>query len=76
METKRCYRCNQEKYISEFYNDRKNKDGFKSECKTCKYELYLLNKDKLFPRLPCPFGKSYDKYYLEKHKLNCKKIIL
>jgi hypothetical protein len=57
METKNCYRCNQEIYVSEFYNDRK-KDGFQTECKTCKNELYLINKEKLFSKIPCPCGKT------------------
>ena len=36
-------------------------------CKTCKTELYLINKDKYFPKVECECGKSVYKYYLPKH---------
>jgi len=58
MEVKMCYRYNQEKYVSEFYNGRKTKDWFQTECKTCKNELYLLNKEKFFLNILCPRGKT------------------
>ncbi len=34
---KKCSKCGQEKPLSEFYKDKKAKDGYKSECKQCGY---------------------------------------
>jgi uncharacterized Fe-S cluster-containing radical SAM superfamily protein len=37
MNTKLCSSCNEEKYIGDFYNDRKTKDGKGCHCKACVY---------------------------------------
>lgn len=36
METKRCYRCKQEKPLAEFGKDRRSKDGMNGCCRKCK----------------------------------------
>jgi len=32
---KKCYKCGEEKDISEFYNDQQRSDGKSSRCKQC-----------------------------------------
>lgn len=46
METKTCFTCKQEKPISEFRKNKRNKDGLNGACRTCSSEysrLYRLN---------------------------------
>lgn len=45
---KRCARCKLIKAVSEFHVDRSMKDGFKSWCKVCVREEYLLNREKRY----------------------------
>lgn len=33
-----CNECNEEKEISEFYKNKKTKDGYETKCKKCRYE--------------------------------------
>jgi hypothetical protein len=67
MESKKCCRCKIVKDIKDFYKNKTRKDGFQPECSQCKYELYFLSKEKLFPKVTCACGKTIYKYYLEKH---------
>jgi len=51
METKICSKCKEEKYVCEFYNNRKSKNGKRSRCKKClnlENTLYVKkNKDRV-----------------------------
>ena len=42
METKICRTCKQEKLLSEFNKDKRQKDGYATQCKECKH-AYLYN---------------------------------
>jgi hypothetical protein len=35
MNTKICFKCKEEKPISEFHRNKRNKDGYKGQCKSC-----------------------------------------
>lgn len=63
-----CTHCKQVKDIVDFCRNKSKQDGYHTECRTCKSELYFLNKEKLFPKEICPCGKNIYKYYLEKHQ--------
>lgn len=56
METKRCYRCKEEKPLSEFGRDKHRKDGLNGCCKACKKLYNAEQKDYL---------KQYMKTYRE-----------
>jgi hypothetical protein len=43
------------------------KDGLHLVCRSCKYEYYSKNKEKLFPEITCSCGKTLYKCYLVKH---------
>jgi len=51
MKTKVCSKCEEEKDLSEFYKQKKKKDGLRSQCKTCmndfNKEYGKLNKEKV-----------------------------
>lgn len=75
-----CNKCNEEKYLSEFYTNKINKDGYMGYCKLCKSntskQKYLLNikvikeKSKQY-RLNNPeYYKKYSKEYYKKNKKN------
>jgi hypothetical protein len=64
---KKCSRCKVEKSLAEFCKNQATIEGLHWECNTCKTELYYLNKEKLFPKVPCLCGKAVDKYYLSNH---------
>jgi hypothetical protein len=65
IETKRCYKCKNDKQIDSFSRDKSRKDGRRSMCKECanahKKEYRSKNKDKV---------KKYRKTYREKHPQN------
>jgi tRNA isopentenyl-2-thiomethyl-A-37 hydroxylase MiaE len=69
MKEKKFFRCNIVKSVNEFCKNKSTKDGLHCECKTCKTELYLINKDKYFPKVECEWEKSIYKYYLLKRLL-------
>ena len=46
METKYCKKCEKDKLISEFSNDKTTKDGLNSQCKECANIYYLSNKER------------------------------
>ena len=57
MTAKICSRCRQIKDASEFYKNRRNKDGLQYICKDCYKQYYKDNKDKF---------KKYRKNYVKK----------
>ncbi len=67
MEFKICCHCKIERPITQFYKNRTTRDGYQPECSQCRYIAYLLNKEKLFPKITCSCGRTIYKYYLEKH---------
>lgn len=40
MDLKKCYRCKQELPLSEFWKNKKSKDGLRPDCKKCGGEIY------------------------------------
>jgi len=42
MKTKRCSKCGETKDVSEFHNNKKNRDGYEYSCKKCKIEYKRL----------------------------------
>jgi len=56
-----CSRCKQEKEISTFYFERKNKDGHASVCKVCSDERRKEHRKKN----PRKYGLSFFKWYLQ-----------
>jgi len=66
--SKRCCTCKRSKHISEFYKNRREKDGFQSQCKTCikqSHQKYRKSKK----------GKCAQKHYCQsvKGKANFKR---
>ena len=50
LQGKVCNKCKEHKSLSEFYKDKKNKDGFRYECKLCvkkRSEMCVDSKDGL-----------------------------
>jgi hypothetical protein len=39
MKLKQCTKCSETKLVSEFYKDRKGKDGFRGDCRSCHKEI-------------------------------------
>ena len=48
--TKICTKCGEEKVFSEYYKDKKSKDGYSYKCKLCQKEYNKINKDKIRQR--------------------------
>jgi len=46
MPMKMCSRCKQEKQLYEFAVSNANNDGLQYKCRSCRHEIYLLNKEK------------------------------
>ena len=81
VKTKRCSKCGRILPLSEFYKDKRAKDGLKSECKEChiamQAEYYKANKDKI-----AEYGAQYRKdnkeaiaqRYAQYYQANKKKI--
>ena len=63
---KSCH-CQNEQPLTCYYKNKSLKDGLHIVCKSCKYEYYSKNKEKLFHKVTCSCGKTLNKYYLEKH---------
>jgi len=47
MKTKICSKCNIERDVCEFGKSNKTKNGLRSECKSCRKNFALLNKEKI-----------------------------
>jgi hypothetical protein len=63
---KMCCHCKNVQPLTCFYKNKSVKDGLHLVCKTCKYEYYSKNKEKLFQKITCSCGKTIYKYYLQK----------
>lgn len=82
METKRCYRCKQEKPLSEFGVDRRSRDGLNGCCKACKklynaeqkeyLKEYLKTYRKTYKR-DLSYCREYSSRYRKEHPETCKK---
>lgn len=82
LEYKRCSKCKEIKSVSEFFKDKRSKNGYQSHCKECLREYYKNNIDKrkLYWKEYCKNNtekvKEYQKkYHREYCKNNAKKII-
>jgi len=64
---KKCCVCRILKPMTKFHKNNANNDGLQAICSQCKTELYLKNKEKLFPKVNCSCGKTLYKYYLVNH---------
>jgi len=58
-QTKCCTKCNIIKPISDFYKDKSTKDGHVFQCKQCRKEHVLMNKDKF---------QEYDRKYKQQYR--------
>ncbi len=56
-----CNKCNEEKYIDEFYKDSTKKDGLRTMCKSCTSLYRELNKSSI---------KEYQKGYMKTYQLD------
>lgn len=61
MVGKKCYKCKIIKDLSKFGNLKSSKDGLRYDCKDCRKEYNILNRDK---------KKEYNKKYFENNKDN------
>ena len=61
-----CTKCKVEKELSEFHKNKKNKDGLKSQCKSCEREYRQANKEKI---------KEYKKEHYQANKEKMKKYV-
>jgi len=75
---KRCTKCKQEKELSEFCNNKAQKDGLNCRCKSCVKEYQQINKQKIAKRAKKwqqnhrHQRKEYLKDYSVKHKSHLK----
>ena len=62
-ETKTCFKCNEEKFLNEFYKHKNYADGYMKNCKTCKKEEAKNNRQK---------NPNYIKKWREENKQHVK----
>ncbi len=55
---KKCYHCKKEQPLTCFYKNKSLKDELHLVCKVCNNEYYSKNKEKLFPKITRPCGKT------------------
>lgn len=48
--TKKCTKCGETKARGEFNKSKRNKDGLRSECKSCMAQYYRANRDRILER--------------------------
>ena len=67
---KKCNNCGLEKPISEFYKNKRSKDGLQSNCKSCVKAYYVANKDerKAYREANKDEIKDYQKAWYEANK--------
>ena len=65
---KKCYKCKEEKELTEFSKNKLKKDGYDGKCKSCFKEYRENNKEKIKE-----YRKEYKKYNKEKIKEHNKK---
>jgi hypothetical protein len=66
-EFKKCCVCRILRPLTKFHKNNTNNDGLQAIWSQCKTEIYLKNKEKLFPKVNCSCGKTIYKYYLVIH---------
>lgn len=71
MNTEICIKCHQEKPITEFFKDKRNKNGLRGECKYCNKLYKLNNKEKINLYM----SKYNPQYYIENKRLTFLKTI-
>jgi len=77
MELKRCSRCKQWKLLSEFYKDKRAKDGLQSRCKQCWTIYYREDKKRItiqrhkYREIHKEEVKEYNHQYYLKNKKRC-----
>lgn len=71
MLSKECYKCKQEKELSDFHKDKSRKDGYFSYCKKCYKLWYIDNKTKILERHISYRNKNRKKIkdYSKKHSV-------
>ncbi len=57
---KKCSNCKEIKSLTEFHKGSK-------ECKPCKYQRYITDKYKYFPKINCSCGRIVFKHVLKEH---------
>lgn len=60
IKCKKCSKCKEVKDVSEFYKDRRAKDGFLSRCKACQNKYYKERSNEI---------SDYNKIYSKKNKI-------
>lgn len=58
--SKKCSTCRIIKDLNEFHKN-------SNECKSCKFQRYVTNKDKYFPKVDCNCGRIVFKHVFEVH---------
>ena len=66
MKTKICNKCNEEKFIENFYKSR-NKDGYENSCKTCRIQN-MKKAPSYQPEIKKKYRKKYYQENIEKDK--------
>ena len=65
---KKCSKCGTQKPLVEFHKDKTKKDGLDSNCKTCKAQYYVQNKEKIAEQQAQYYAENKEKkaqYYAE-----------
>jgi hypothetical protein len=72
METKICTKCGEEKQLNDFHKKSRSKDGFTSQCKTCrcKYTLDYSSNNKDKKRISDSNYYKNNKVKVNQYKLN------
>ena len=65
-----CTKCKLEKLFDEFGKNKSNKDGLHRECKLCRKDYYLNNKNVLIEKQKKYNSLNKEKNSLEKNKTN------
>ena len=68
---KKCTKCQIKKSKTDFSKDKNTTDGFRSQCKQCLKETYVLNKDKISYVNKTNYNPEKKKEY---YQLNTEKI--
>lgn len=74
METKKCSKCNEVKNISEFWKDKKTKNGLHCYCKQCFKINYYKHKERPKKYKKKPYNSIYNRVQRQKIKRNLETI--
>ena len=68
-DAKVCTKCKEEKPRSEFYKNRRVKDGFQNQCKVCEKQYYQENREKILNRAKQHYQENREKIldYAKQH---------